>query len=164
MKPAQNAIPEVRRGRQPMPADWDAECYRIFMLDRQERIEMIKRGAPPELVGHLAKIMDVPKQWLIGILGMSRATISRKEHTHTPLSVDESERVFGVQCLIGQLEDQVLDGGEPAGFDPAKYFGEWLDEYQPALGGRNPSFYMDTIEGQKLLSGLLAAAADGAYW
>lgn len=163
MKPAQNSIPDVRRGRQPMPADWDAECYRIFMLDRQERIEMIKHGAPPELVGHLAKIMDVPKQWLIGILGMSRATISRKERTHTPLSVDESERVFGVQYLIGQLEDQSMDEGETEDINPAKSFGDWLDKYHPALG-RNPSFYMDTIEGQKLLSGLLDAAFSGAYW
>ena len=124
---------------------------------------MIKRGAPPELVGHLAKIMDVPKQWLIGILGMSRATISRKEHTHTPLSVDESERVFGVQYLIGQLEDQGMDAGETLGIPPAEFFGDWLDEYHPALG-RNPSFYMDTIEGQKLLAGLLDAAFSGAYW
>ena len=163
MKPAQNAMPEVRRDRQPMPADWDAECYRIYLLDRQERIEMIKRGAPPELVGHLAKLMDVPKQWLIGILGMSRATISRKERTGTPLSVDESERVFGVQFLIGQLQDQVMEGGEPQGFDPAKCLADWLDDYSPALG-RKASFYMDTIEGQKLLSGYLAASYSGAYW
>lgn len=163
MKPAQNSIPHVRRGRQPMPPEWDAECHRVYLLDRQERIETIKRGAPPGLVGHLAKIMDVPKQWLIGILGMSRATIGRKERSHTPLSVDESERVFGVQYLIGQIEDQVMDAGEPQGFDPAKYFGDWLDDYCPALG-RNPSFYMDTIEGQKLLSDLLDADSSGAYW
>ncbi len=123
----------------------------------------IKRGVPAEVVGILSGKMSTPKEWLIATLGLSRATLSRKERERKALSKDESERVLGVQALIGQVEHMVRESGDPGGFDAAKWLSEWLRTAVPALGGNTPAGYLDTIEGQKLVSNLLAMGQSGAY-
>jgi hypothetical protein len=49
------------------------------------------------------------------------------------------------------------------GFDASRWVGEWLERPLPALGGAKPAEYMDTMEGQELISRLLAQAQSGAY-
>lgn len=44
------------------------------------------------MVGELSSIVGMSKELLLGSLGPSRATISRKEKDQTVLSKDESER------------------------------------------------------------------------
>jgi putative toxin-antitoxin system antitoxin component (TIGR02293 family) len=139
------------------------EFHKIYMFDAQERIDAIKRGVPAETIGQLSEKMNIPKAWLIGTLGLSRATLSRKERERKALSTDESERVLGVQALIGQVEQMVSESGDPVDFDAAKWVSGWLNSPVPALGGKKPASYMDTIEGQKLISNLLAMTQSGAY-
>jgi uncharacterized protein (DUF2384 family) len=49
------------------------------------------------------------------------------------------------------------------GFDAARWLTHWMEEPIPALGGASPSEYMDTIEGQEMISRLLATMQTGAY-
>lgn len=143
--------------------DWNVVFHQIYMSAPHERIEAIRRGVPAEMVGRLSKKMEIPKESLIGTLGLSRATLSRKERERKALSKDESERILGVQALIGQVEQMVRESGDPSDFNAAKWVSGWLDSPLPALGGHKPAAYMDTIEGQKLVSNLLAMAQTGAY-
>ena len=107
--------------------------------------------------------MGMPKENLMDCLGLSRATVNRKAQQDQPLSPDESERVVGVQTLIGQVQAMVEASSGAEGFDAARWVSRWLGEPLPALGGEKPADYMDTVEGQKLVTQLLAMAGSGAY-
>ena len=135
----------------------------VFLMAPHERIAAIKRGVPAAQLGLLAERMQLPKEALIAILGLSRATVNRKARDLKPLSQDESERVLGVAYLIGQVENMVQASGAPQGFDAAAWVAAWLHAPLPALGNKLPASYMDTVEGQKLVSGMLAMAQSGAY-
>ena len=135
----------------------------VYLLNAVDRIELIRRGVPAARLAVLSAQMGVPDGRLLALLGMSRATVSRKVRTKQPLAPDESERVLGVESLIGQVDMMVRESGEPAGFDAARWLAGWLATPVPALNGRTPASYLDTIEGQKLLSDLLATAQSGAY-
>jgi putative toxin-antitoxin system antitoxin component (TIGR02293 family) len=127
------------------------------------RIEVIRRGIPAKRVSALSREMDLTQESLIETLGLTRATLSRKAREDKPLSQDESERVLGVEALIGQVQAMIADSGDPAGFDAAKWVAKWLQAPLPALGGDKPASYMDTIEGQKLVASLLSMTQSGAY-
>jgi len=135
----------------------------VFLSPPSERINTIKRGVPAEHINVLAERMDIAKEALIDTLGLARATVNRKARDNKPLSQDESERVLGIEYLIGQVENMVKESGNPEGFDAAKWVSNWLKSPLPALGGQTPASYMDTVEGQKLVSNLLATAQSGAY-
>lgn len=135
----------------------------IFMYAPQQKIAVIRNGLAAKELGALANSMNVAKDFLTAMLGISRATLGRKERAGGTLSLEESERLLGVQSLIGQVQRMVVESGEPAGFDAAKWLADWINLPLPALAGETPASYMDTIEGQKLISNLLATAQSGAY-
>ena len=131
--------------------------------DPQQRIALIRQGIPASTVSRLAARMGMSKEWLLASLGLSRATISRKEKDASLLSKDESERVLGVETLIGMVQAMVERSGDPVGFDAARWTADWLSKPLPALAGATPASYMDTFEGQKMLRELLAMSESGAY-
>ena len=135
----------------------------VFLTPPHERIAAIRRGVPAAQLNVLAERMQLPKESLISLLRLSRATVNRKARDMKPLSQDESERVLGVEYLIGQVENMVRQSGAPQGFDAAVWVAAWLHTPLPALGNQPPASYMDTVEGQKLVSGILAMAQSGAY-
>lgn len=134
-----------------------------FNLSPVERIAMIRQGIPAAMITSLSIRMGLSKETLLTSLGLSRATISRKEKQGTVLSPNESERVLGVDALIGQAQKMVDESGDPTGFDAARWVGHWVTGPVPALGGETPASYLDTFEGQKLVANLLAMSQSGAY-
>lgn len=135
----------------------------LYRVDPQTRIAAIRQGIPASMVGELSSTMGMSKELLLGSLGLSRATISRKEKEDSALSKDESERVLGVASLIGKVQAMVEESGDATGFDAARWVADWLAKPLPALGGATPASYMDTFEGQKLVSELLSMIQSGAY-
>lgn len=135
----------------------------VYRLGPTERIEIIKKGVPAGVVVKLAKTIGRPKERLFKVLGLPRATVDRKMRTNQRLSIEQSERVIGFSKLVGQVQVMIEQSGDPRGFDPAKWVADWLDRPLPALGGRCPADYMDTAEGQELVSNLLAKMQSGAY-
>ena len=107
--------------------------------------------------------MQVTKESLIATLGLSRATLSRKARADATLARDESERVLGIEALIGQAQAMIEESGDPAQFDAPRWMARWINAPLPALGGATPASYLDTVEGQKLIGGLLAMTQSGAY-
>lgn len=140
-----------------------AETMSVYAFAPQERIDVIRQGIPAGQVAVLAERMHMPKEWLIDHLRISRATLNRKVREKKPLPQDESERVLGLATLIGQVETMLAESGIREGFDVAQWMAGWIKLPLPALGGRPPADYLDTVEGQKLISHLLATAQSGAY-
>jgi len=134
-----------------------------YRLDPQAHIALIRQGVPAATISQLSSRMGMTKEMLLASLGLSRATISRKEKGAAMLSKDESERVLGVEALIGIAQTMVEQSGDPAGFDAARWVASWLTSPLPALGGATPASYLDTFEGQKLVAELLAMSQSGAY-
>jgi len=139
------------------------EELHVYRVDPQARIAVIRQGIPASTVGNLSSRMGMSKEFLLSSLGLSRATISRKEKDATVLSKDESERVLGMETLIGMVQAMVEESGDPAGFDAARWVADWLSKPLPALAGATPASYMDTFEGQKLVAELLSMSQSGAY-
>lgn len=140
-----------------------AEGPELYRADPQARIDLVRHGIPASMVAGLASRMGISKERLLASLGLSRATISRKEKESGLLSRDESERVLGVEMLVGLVQTMVEQSGDPTGFDAARWLALWLVEPVPALGGNTPASYMDTFEGQKLVTQLLLMSQSGAY-
>ena len=136
---------------------------RFFEADPLSRVGAIKRGIRPEFVDEVAAEMQLPKERLLGALGLSVATVNRKKKDATPLSKDESERLLGIARLVGQVEAMVQQSGDPTGFNAPSWLARWLEEPLPALGGHAPAELMDTAEGQAIVSNLLARSQSGAY-
>jgi uncharacterized protein (DUF2384 family) len=57
----------------------------------------------------------------------------------------------------------VEESGNAADFNAAEWVSQWLDQPLPALGGKLPAEFMDTSEGQILVSGLVSRMQSGAY-
>lgn len=141
----------------------DSHFAEMYRLSPQEKVVLIRQGRPASDLGVLAAAMAVPKEMLIDALGYSRATINRKAREADLLSSEESERLLGLEAMIGQVETMVAESGDPAGFNASHWLGQWMSMPMPSLGGRTPASYFDTVEGQKLVVQLLAMVQSGAY-
>lgn len=135
----------------------------LFRATGLERVRMIRKGVPAALVERIVRRMDIPKERLYETLRLPRSTVDRKIRNNDTLSAEHSERVIGLERLIGQVEAMVAESGNPQGFDANRWLGEWLERPLPALGGAKPADFMDTMEGQELVARLLAQAQSGAY-
>ncbi|MDP3746717.1 MAG: DUF2384 domain-containing protein [Phenylobacterium sp.] len=128
-----------------------------------ERIELAKKGLGAAEAKHLIGALSLPSDDALAALRLPRATFNRKVATNQALSTAESERVIGMAKLVGQVEAMVEEMGDPTGFNASAWLSRWLKEPLPALGAVRPMDLMDTMEGQALVSSLLAQAGSGAY-
>lgn len=135
----------------------------LYAFDAIERIEMVKEGLPANLLVLVSEDMAIPKDKLYTTIGLARATVNRKLREQQVLSQDESERVLGIARLVGQVSTMVKESGNPRGFNAAKWVARWLDQPQPALGGKRPAELMDTADGRSIVSDLVARMQSGAY-
>jgi putative toxin-antitoxin system antitoxin component (TIGR02293 family) len=135
----------------------------VYGAAPHERILAFKAGVPARHIDVLSARMKITKECLIDTLRLSRATVNRKVRSEDALSQDESERVLGLESLIGQVQSMVEESGRPADFDAATWIARWLYQPLPALAGDTPASFMDSIEGQKMVANLLAMTQSGAY-
>ncbi|MEO8250054.1 MAG: antitoxin Xre/MbcA/ParS toxin-binding domain-containing protein [Burkholderiales bacterium] len=89
--------------------------------------------------------------------------LNRKIKEGDVLSQDESERALGVARLIGQVQKIVSESGNLERFDAAGWTAQWLEEINPALGGKAPGEFLDTADERELVSRLIAQMQSGAY-
>ncbi|MDC7684851.1 DUF2384 domain-containing protein [Asticcacaulis sp. BYS171W] len=144
-------------------ADGTLDFSDLYRASPLQRVRLVRDGVPASEVKDMARLMDMPQEKLLHSLGMSMATVNRKAKRSEGLSSEDSERVLGVSNLIGQVQVMVEQSGIADGFDAAKWLAHWLDQPLPALGGERPADYLDTLEGQRLISSLLAQSQSGAY-
>jgi putative toxin-antitoxin system antitoxin component (TIGR02293 family) len=135
----------------------------LYQATPEDRIKLIRKGVKADALVNTSKLMGISREHLFATLNFPAGTVKRKIAQDQLLSPDQSERIIGLQKLIGQVETMVTESGNPQGFDPAKWIASWLDTPCPALGGDKPADYMDTIEGQRIVANQLAMMQSGAY-
>jgi putative toxin-antitoxin system antitoxin component (TIGR02293 family) len=136
------------------------QAYRAEPL---QRIAAIKEGVQAGHLGQLSEAMDRSQEWLLRLLDLPRATVTRKMRAGQALTSDQSERVLGLSRLVGQVAHMVQESGDPSAFDPATWTAYWLEQANPALGNHYPAEFMDTLAGQEMVAGLLRQMQSGAY-
>jgi putative toxin-antitoxin system antitoxin component (TIGR02293 family) len=140
--------------------NWPVRLYRAGVI---ERMTIVKEGVPARYLRVLSSFMHVPVEKLYRSLGLVRPTVDRKMRLARALNADESERVLGFARLIGQAQSEVEESGDSAPFDAATWMATWMYQPVPALGGRTPSQFMDTVDGRGLIATLLAQQQSGVY-
>ncbi len=128
-----------------------------------DRAGVIKSGVPASVATKLAQDMGLPRDRVVGLIGVPPATANRRLTRDADFSMDESERLVGLTKLIGQVEVIVRESGDVSGFQSAKWFGRWIETPLQALGGRKPEEFLDTCDGREAVSTLLAQMQSGAY-
>lgn len=136
---------------------------KMFRATPFERIDIIRRGIPAGVVIETSEAMGLPKEWILRTLHFTRATVNRRIKDKGALPTEYSERIIGLHTLIGQVEIMVAESGDPSGFNAARWVAGWLEQPVPALNNAKPADFMDTIEGQQLVSSLLGKVQSGAY-
>lgn len=135
----------------------------IYEASAHERVKILKRGIKASVAKRIVADLGMPAALTYEALNVPASTINRKAKTGAVLRSDEGERILGLAKLVGQVESLVqgVDGAE--GFDSRAWTSRWLREPVPALGGVAPLDFMDTMEGQALVSDTLARVQSGAY-
>lgn len=135
----------------------------LYYATELERVMIIRQGVPANILVQIGRAMDMSNDLLFSTLALPRSTVVRKIQNDETLSAEQSERVVGLERLVGQVEAMVKQSGNPEGFDAGRWVGEWLQRPLPALGGKKPAEFMDTMEGQNLVARFLAQSQSGAY-
>jgi len=136
----------------------------VYQAAPQQRIGVVKAGVVASKIDDIAAALSTTSSFVITILGLKRSTVARKKaDPAASLSTEDSERLVGLARLVGQVEVMVKESGDSAGFDAGKWLAHWLDQPLGALNGEKPSAYMDTSEGQALVSSLLLQIQHGTY-
>jgi putative toxin-antitoxin system antitoxin component (TIGR02293 family) len=139
------------------------ELYHTTPVDR---IDLIRSGVNAADFKNFVSRLDIQQEKVFTMLDIATATVNRKASRNESLSREDSEKIVGMAKLIGQVEAMLEESGDPAlmqDFDAARWLTRWMEEPIPALGGASPADYMDTIEGQEMISRLLATMQTGAY-
>lgn len=136
---------------------------RMFRATPLERIEIIRKGIPANIVDITSTDMGWTKERMLTTLQFPRATVNRRIRTQAVLPTEFSERILGLQKLIGQVTIMVAESGNSRGFNAAHWVANWLEQPAPALNNAKPADFMDTIEGQELVASLLSKMQSGAY-
>ncbi len=125
-------------------------------------IETERAGVSAEFLTDLAGRMDIPYIALAQRLGISKATASRKSLANSNV---DGTAVIGMVRLLTLAEEMVQDSTSPEAknFDTLKWLGKWLEQSQPALGGRRPSEFLDTPTGISIVAKVLGGIQSGAY-
>jgi uncharacterized protein (DUF2384 family) len=138
----------------------------LYQTTPTDRIDLIRSGINAADFKAFVGRLDIQQEKIFYMLDIATATVNRKASRNEALSREDSEKVLGMAKLIGQVETMLEQSGDPdqmKNFDAARWLTRWMEESVPALAGASPSQYMDTIEGQEMISKLLAQMQTGAY-
>lgn len=171
-KPSAKAQSRTKSSPQPAKADAvrsvrvrhiESNYLHMFKASPSEQIDIIRKGLPAEMLTKTVMDMGIAKERLLTVLKLPRTTINRQISKKEPLSPEFSERMIGLQKLIGQVESIMADSGVDPDFNAAHWLAHWLEQPLPALGNAKPADYMDTVAGQTLVASMLARMQSGAY-
>jgi putative toxin-antitoxin system antitoxin component (TIGR02293 family) len=110
-----------------------------------EVIASIRKGLPVSVVFTLTTDLGIPSLELTKKLGLSKATLHRRQKTGR-LTVDESDKAVRYARLFSQAVE-TMESKEAAR--------QWLSSPQIGLGGATPLDYAETEAGAREVTNLL---------
>lgn len=140
----------------PSPLQW-------YEAPLTERMELVRRGVPANWLLESQHAMALTRNAFCELLGLKVSTVNRKLLNRSLLNPDESERLMGLQRLIGQVEVLVRDCGDGSPFEAGRWLADWLQRPNRALGGVRPASFMDSAEGREQVGRLIGAQRSGSY-
>jgi putative toxin-antitoxin system antitoxin component (TIGR02293 family) len=155
----------------PAPIDYarkkgvDAFVDRVAEATPMQVYEAELRGVDGHLLKDLAKRMDIPAVRLFQIIGIPKATAERKAAAEEPITGAAGQAALGLTRLLALARGIVADStaAEAKDFDAARWLGRWLEQPQPALGGRKPADLIAMPTGLEMVARLLGAIESGTY-
>lgn len=135
----------------------------VFRASPVERVRIIRGGVSARWARSIFTDLGLGTVQGYQVLGLAPATVNRKATLGSALTLAQGERVVGVARMIGQVQHMTERNQAPPGFDPVAWFGDWLRSPLPAFGGACPMQFLDTMEGQALVSSTLEQMESGAY-
>ena len=144
------------------PKNFDAFVRAVNTAPPMQLLETERQGVDAAFLGDMAGRMDVSYSHLAEALGIPKATAARKLANNEKIN---GAAAIGLARLLAIARDMVEDSTAPEAekFDTAKWLGQWIEQPQPALGGRKPSALLDTPTGVAMVTKLLGAIRSGAY-
>ena len=124
-----------------------------------------RHGVAGQFLKDLSKRMEIPATRMFDMLGVPKATAEKKSAAGEVLAGSGGQAAIGVAKLIAVAQDIVANSTaeQAAGFDAARWLGQWLERPQPSLGGRKPAELIDTPTGLDVVARLLGSIESGAY-
>ncbi|MEJ5978817.1 antitoxin Xre-like helix-turn-helix domain-containing protein [Novosphingobium sp. PS1R-30] len=135
----------------------------VYKAMPADRIAFIKNGVSARKAKLLFTRFQLDQKVMLDALGLKTATVNRKAVNDESLSTNEGERVIGLVKLVGQVQTMVEESGDPEGFDAIEWLSWWLRNPLPAYGGAMPIDYLETMEGQAVISRTLAQMQSGVF-
>jgi uncharacterized protein (DUF2384 family) len=102
---------------------------------------------------------------MFNILGIAKATAESKAAQQARIAGASGQAALGIMRLLG-ITEAIVDASTAEGargFDAAKWLGRWIEQPQPALGGRKPADLLDTPTGFDVVARLLGSLESGSY-
>lgn len=93
----------------------------LFGADPAQRIELLRKGLPANVVTELARRMRWSGHHTMLVLHVSRSTMMRKIKAKSRLATGDSEPILSIIDLIGQVQAMVERSGDLGGFDSAQW-------------------------------------------
>lgn len=130
-----------------------------------QRVAAERHGVAARLVKDLATEMAIPAVRMFKIIGVPKATAERKAEKNEAIAGGGGQSALGVLNLLGIAHAIVAESTDERAseFDVAKWLGRWIENPQPALGGRKPADLLDTPTGIDVVARLLGSLQSGAY-
>lgn len=135
----------------------------VYSASPADRIGVIKKGVSARKAKQFFTKFHLDQKVMLDALNLKTATVNRKAAKDEALSTEDSERVIGLVKLVGQVQTMVEESGDPEGFDAHEWLSSWLRRPLPAYGGAMPIDFLDTMEGQAMVSRTLAQMQAGVY-
>ena len=117
-----------------------------------EQIAALERGLPSASLAQIAGMLNLPKQSIIAALRLAQRTITLREKTRKPFTLEESERLLRV-LRLHRLARQVFTTNEAVA--------KWLSAPDRSLGMKSPLEMLATDVGAAKVENLALAMMHG---
>lgn len=167
--------PRRRSARTPSAAHAAAQAEALDQLQRyvqslalatpEQLMQFEREGVSGDLLKSMAIRLHVSTTRLYHMIGVAKATAEQKLSKHQPIIGASGHAAVGIARLLGRV-DAILTNStskQALDFDGGHWLGRWLENPQPALGGRRPGDLLDTPTGFEVVSRSLGAIESGAY-
>ena len=163
-RPARPAgVAEYRRAK----GGVDAYVRALAQAEPTQLMQVEREGVAGTFVKDLAASLGIAASRLFVILGLPKATVEKKAAAGLRVAGSGGQAAIGMVRLLATAQRIVGDSTSPqaseSDFDVAKWLGRWIEQPQPALGGRRPSDMLDTPTGMTVVARLLGSLESGAY-
>ncbi len=128
-------------------------------------VQLERQGVSPRLFNDLRAEMGLSSSRIGEIFKFPRSTLASKIKSRAPLKGREGSATIKMVKLLAQAQ-RIVDNStseQAAGFDTARWLGQWIEQPQPALDGLRPADLLDTETGTQMVHQVLGAMESGAY-